>query len=548
MTSPRRDLDRGSFTEDGPWDVVPDRMAWRRGTAVLRAATQREVPHLIRPRRIPPLARTAVVVARLGTSVTAWALGARRRGGSESRADLSRRIRVAAEALGPTYIKLCQLISSGEGICPPELVDEMKRCRDRVPAEGFDHVRQLVEEELGRPLEEVFATFDRTPIAAASIAQVHLAVDSDGRNVAVKVLRPGIDSAFDRDVDLFAWVAELIESARPDLRRLKPVESVRTLAGTIKIEMDLRFEAAAAVELAGNFAGDPTFKVPAVNWQRTGRRVLTIERIEGIPLDERQRIIAAGHDPEKVIGIAARAVFQQVFRDGFFHGDLHAGNLFVRADGSVAVVDFGIMGRLYKTNRRHLAELLLAFLSRDYRRAAEVHMAAGWIPADAAIDAFTQACRSIAEPIMDRPQNEISVARLLGHLFQITETFEMETRPELLLLQKTMLVAEGTGRSLCPEINMWLLTRPLVQDWMMKAYGPEARLREAAESLAANLARLPELVAAAEATARVLADGQIKLHPETIAALLRGAEPQPLNMHGLFWLLLGVIITLALFT
>ncbi len=456
------------------------------------------------------------------------------------------RLARALHEAGPSFIKLGQALSTRSDLLGEEVAEDLSHLQDKVPPFPGAQARAIIEEELGHPIDELFSRFDDTPIAAASIAQVHLAVDSDGHEVAVKVLRPGIDRAFDRDVDLFAWVAELIESARPDLRRLKPVELVRTLAGTIKIEMDLRFEAAAAVELAANFADDPMFKVPAVNWQRTGRRVLTVERIDGIPLDERQRIIAAGHDPEKVMGIAARAVFQQVFRDGFFHGDLHAGNLFVRADGSVAVVDFGIMGRLDKANRRHLAELLLAFLSRDYRRAAEVHRDAGWIPADAAIDAFTQACRSIAEPIMDRPQNEISIARLLGHLFQVTETFEMETQPELLLLQKTMLVAEGTGRSLCPDINMWLLTRPLVQDWMMAAFGPEARLREAAESVAANLARLPELVKAAEATARVLADGHVKLHPETIAALLRGAEPQPFNMHGLFWVILGVIIALAL--
>lgn len=456
------------------------------------------------------------------------------------------RLARALHEAGPSFIKLGQALSTRSDLLSEEIAEDLSNLQDKVPPFPGAQARAIIEEEFGRSVDELFTHFNDVPIAAASIAQVHLAVDSDGHEMAVKVLRPGIESAFDRDVDLFVWVAELVEAARPDLRRLKPVQSARTLAGTIRIEMDLRFEAAAAVELADNFAGDPAFKVPAVNWKRTGRRVLTIERIEGIPLDERERIIAAGHNPEAVIAIAARAVFQQVFRDGFFHGDLHAGNLFVLADGSVAVVDFGIMGRLDKANRRHLAELLLAFLSRDYRRAAEVHLAAGWIHPDTAVDAFTQACRSIAEPIMDRPQNEISIARLLGHLFQVTETFEMETQPDLLLLQKTMLVAEGTGRSLCPDINMWLLTRPLVQDWMMTAFGPEARLREAADSIATNVARLPELIKAAEATARVLADGQVKLHPETIAALLRGAEPQPFNMHGLFWVLLAVIFAIVL--
>ena len=456
------------------------------------------------------------------------------------------RLAKALQEAGPSFIKLGQALSTRSDLLGEEIAEDLSHLQDKVPPFPGVQARAIIEEEFGRPLDALFSHFEDTPVAAASIAQVHFAVDREGRNVAVKVLRPGIEHAFDRDVDLFNWVAELVEAARPDLRRLKPVASVRTLAGTIKIEMDLRFEAAAAVELADNFAGDPTFKVPAVNWQRTGRRVLTIERIEGIPLDERDRIVAAGHDPEAVIAIAARAVFQQVFRDGFFHGDLHAGNLFVRADGSVAVVDFGIMGRLDRANRRHLAELLLAFLSRDYRRAAEVHLAAGWIPADASIDAFTQACRSIAEPIMDRPQNEISIAQLLGHLFQVTEAFEMETQPQLLLLQKTMLVAEGTGRSLCPDINMWLLTRPLVQDWMVSAFAPEARIREAADTVASYLARLPELIKAAEASARVLADGQVKLHPDTLAALIRGAAPQAFSMHGLFWLILGALLAIAL--
>lgn len=455
------------------------------------------------------------------------------------------RLARALHEAGPSFIKLGQAMSTRSDLLGEAVAADLSRLQDKVPPFPGGEARAIIEEEFGRPIAALYRHFDDMPIAAASIAQVHFATDTSGREVAVKVLRPGIEGAFDRDVDLFAWVAELIEAARPDLRRLKPVESVRILAETIKTEMDLRFEAAAAVELAENFTGDLAFKVPEVDWQRTGKRVLTTERIAGIPLDEREAIIAAGHDPEVVLTNAARAFFQQVFRDGFFHGDLHPGNLFVRADGSVAVVDFGIMGRLDKANRRHLADLLLAFLSRDYRRAAKVHLAAGWIPPDSSIDGFTQACRSIAEPIMDRPQNEISIAKLLGQLFQITETFAMETQPDLLLLQKTMLVAEGTGRSLCPGVNMWMLSRPLVQDWIGGAFGPEERLREAVDSMATNLARIPDLMQLAEASARLLADGKVKLHPETIAALLRGAEPQPFNMHGLFWLIAGIVLAIV---
>ena len=263
--------------------------------------------------------------------------------------------------------------------------------------------------------------------------------------------------------------------------------------------------------------------IPRVDWSRTAQRVLTIEWVDGIPIDDRDGLIKAGHDPEAVIAKAAQAFFLQVFRDGFFHADLHAGNLFVRADGSVVAVDFGIMGRLDRSTRHSLAELLLGFLSRDYRRAAEVHFEAGWVPMHRSVAAFTQACRSIGEPIMDKPQNEISVGHLLGQLFQITKTFEMEVQTDLLLLQRTILVAEGTGRALCPEANMWLLARPLMERWMTNALSPDVRVREAARELGATLARLPEIVRRVESVAGSLADGSVKLHPQTIWAL-RGED------------------------
>ncbi|MFQ5765177.1 MAG: AarF/UbiB family protein, partial [Rhodospirillales bacterium] len=339
--------------------------------------------------------------------------------------------------------------------------------------------------------------------------------------VAVKVLRPGIEEAFALDLDLMRWVAGLIEAAKPELRRLKPRESVETLAETVELEMDLRFEAAAAVELAENFAGDEDFRVPAVDWRRTGRRVLTTARLAGIPLDERDAIVEAGHDPTEVLARATRITFKQVFRDGFFHADVHPGNLFVLEDGAIGAVDFGIMGRLDLKTRRWLGEMLLAFLTRDYRRAAEVHFEAGWVPQHRSLDAFTQACRSIAEPILDRSQNEISIARLLAQLFQVTETFQMETQPQLLLLQKTMLVAEGTGRRLAPDANMWLLARPLIEDWITENLGPEARLRDTVDGLADAVDRLPRMLDDIEASAAMLSGGRLRLHPETVAALRR---------------------------
>ncbi len=432
------------------------------------------------------------------------------------------RLARALQKAGPSFIKLGQALSTRSDLFGEQLAADLSDLQDRLPPFSGSEARKAIAEEFGRPVEEIFSRFDDQAVAAASIAQVHFAIAPDGREVAVKVLRPGIEDAFERDLDMFLWVARILEAARPEWRRLKPLESIRTLAETVEIEMDLRFEAAAAVEMRDNFADEDYFQVPAVDWTRTGKRVLTTERVSGIPLDDREAIIRAGHNPVEVLERLTAAFFYQVFRDGFFHGDLHPGNLFMHADGSIVAVDFGIMGRVDKPTRRHLGEMLISFLNRDYRRAAEIHFEAGWVPAHRSVDSFTQACRSIAEPILDLPQNEISIARLLGQLLQITETFEMETQPHLLLLQKTMLVAEGTGRTLAPEANMWFLARPLIEDWITAAMGPEAKLREVAEGLTALTERLPRLVSNVESAAAMLADGGLKLHPETVRALRNG--------------------------
>lgn len=447
----------------------------------------------------------------------------------------------ALQEAGPSFIKLGQALSCRPDLTGEAIAEDLTDLQDRLPPFPGAEARRIIADELGAPVERLFATFEDVPIAAASIAQVHFATCTDGRPVAVKVQRPGIEAAFAADLELFLWIAEMLESTVQAVRRLKPVESVRTLARTVAIEMDLRFEAAAASELAENFKGDANFRVPAVDWSRTARRVLTTERVQGLPMDERDAVLAAGLDPRTVLGHAARAFFLQVFRDGFFHGDLHAGNLFVCADGSVAVVDFGIMGRLDRQTRRHLGELMMAFLGRDYRRAAEVHFAAGWIPGDQSVDAFTQACRSIGEPILDKPQNEISLARLLGQLFEITATFGMETQPQLLLLQKTMLVAEGTSRRLCPDANMWFLARPLVDDWVRETFSAQAQAREAATAVANALKGLPEALQRLDQVSRVLASGTIRLDAQTIGAL-RGRR---FSWPGLPWLL-GTVVALLL--
>ncbi|MBF0393205.1 MAG: 2-polyprenylphenol 6-hydroxylase [Alphaproteobacteria bacterium] len=454
------------------------------------------------------------------------------------------RLAVALRELGPTFIKLGQALSTRPDLVGEEMAADLSELQDSLPAFAAAAARQIVETELDRPISELFQRFDEMPVAAASIAQVHRATTIEGEDVAVKVLRPGVEEAFARDIELLYWLAEIAEFTQPGLRRLKPVETVRTFEDSVALEMDLRFEAAASAEMAENFEGDGTFRIPGVDWQRTARRVLTTQWVNGIPIGERDRLIEAGIDLKSVVEIAADAFFNQVFRDGFFHADMHPGNLFVDRDGNVVAVDFGITGRIDHRMRRYLGEMLLSFLTGNYRRVAEVHFEVGFVPPDKSIDAFTQACRSIAEPIMGRPLNEISVARLLGQLFEVTEAFSMQTQPELLLLQKSMLVTEGVGRLLYPEVNMWQLAHPLIEHYMRDILGPEARVRETVGNVLSSLERLPRLIADAERTG-LMAAGGLRLHPDSLKALGGGRRPMPLGML-LPWILVGVLLTVLL--
>ena len=427
------------------------------------------------------------------------------------------RLAAALTEMGPSFIKLGQMLSTRADLLGDEITEDLALLQDRLPPFSGRQARALIETEFEQPLGELFQSFDDEAVAAASIAQVHFAITTDGREVAVKVLRPGISRAFARDIDLFLWLARLTERTQPALRRLKPLEVVETLAQSVQLEMDLRFEAAAASELAENFAGDPSFRVPRIDWLRTGRTVLTTERIAGIRVDDREALLAAGHSIDDLLRNAAGAFFKQVFRDGFFHADLHPGNMFVDSDGALAVVDFGIMGRLDRETRYYLADMLIGFLSGDYRRVAEVHFDAGFVPGRRSIDAFTQACRSIGEPILGKPLNEISIARLLGQLFHVTEQFEMETQPQLLLLQKTMVLVEGVGRRLDPSANIWTLARPLVEAWMRENRGPEARLRQHIDTLLEALDEVPRLLRGLDKIVNDWSREGVVMHAESLA-------------------------------
>jgi ubiquinone biosynthesis protein len=404
------------------------------------------------------------------------------------------RLARALQQLGPSFIKLGQMLSTRPDLMEEQVAADLTELQDHLPAFDWLDAKRIIESELDGPVERFFTSIDEKPIAAASIAQVHFAVTPEGRQVAVKVLRPNVEAAFKRDLDLLYWIAEFIHRARPDLRRLRPIDVVKTFADSVEMEMDFRMEAAAASELGENFKDDATFRVPDIDWDRTTKRVLTLERIYGIPVDEREKIIEAGHDPTVILANAAAVFFNQVFRDGFFHADQHPGNAFVDKDGAIVAIDFGIMGRVDRPHRHFLADMLIAVLQRDYEAAAEVHFRAGFVPPDKSKELFTQALRSIAEPIFDKPLNEISIARLLGQLFQVTETFEMETQPQLLLLQKTMLVTEGVGRKLNPEENMWLLTRPLIEGWIRRNRGPGARVANAAREVFHTIERVPRIL------------------------------------------------------
>lgn len=451
------------------------------------------------------------------------------------------RLARALHDLGPTAIKLGQALSTRPDVMGDEIAEDLTELQDRLPPFSGQQARKIIEEDLGGPLENFFSEFDDAAVAAASIAQVHFAKTISGEEVAVKVLRPNIRRAFKEDFRLMNTLARLVERARPDLARLKISESVTELENTVRFEMDLRFEAAAADEMRENFKDDDYFYIPEVKWPYCAKRVMVLERIHGLNVDEPQKLIAAGHDPSKILEHASNAFFNMVFRDGFFHADLHPGNMFVMADGRLAAVDFGITGRLDHTTQRHLGELLLAFITRDYKRVAEVHFEAGWVPMNQSVELFTQAARSIAEPIMGLAQSEISMARLLAQLFEVTEYFSMETQPQLIQLQKTMLIAEGVGRNLNPNVNMWFLAEPFIEKWMRQNLGPQARVKAVAYETRETLLRLPRIIANIEEALEDVSQNGVKLN-------MSKPESKSLSLAGwLGWIVaLGLGITLIL--
>ena len=397
----------------------------------------------------------------------------------------------AFESICPAAIKLGQALATRPDLVGEAAATDLLRLQDKLPPVPFSAIRTALDEAFEGRTEQLFASIDPEPVGAASIAQVHKAVTSDGRTVALKVLRPGIEPAFAQAIETYEWAAIRVENLGGEAARLRPRAVIDTFKRWTDGELNLRLEAASASELASTMAAEPGFRVPAVDWARTTRRVLTIDWIDGIKLTDRAGLEAAGFDRKMLAASLVRAFLRQAIADGFFHADMHQGNLFACADGRVAVIDFGIMGRLDRRARVYLAEILYGLLTGGYRRVAEIHFEAGYVPAYHSVDEFATALRAVGEPIRGLPVKDISVGALLDGLFAITRQFEMPTQPHLLLLQKTMVMVEGVALALDPDVNMWEIAEPFVAEWMRDELGPEAKLADSLVLGARSLKELP---------------------------------------------------------
>ena len=460
------------------------------------------------------------------------------------------RLALALEQMGPSAIKLGQLLATRPDIMGPEIARGLETLQDRLPPFADAQARLIVEAELARPLDTIFAVFG-PPVAAASIAQVHEATTADDppRRVAVKILRPGIEADFARDFEVFRLAADWGERFSAEGRRLRLRALVETLAASVALELDLRMEAAAASELAQNTRDDDQFRVPATDWSRTSARVLTSEWIDGVVLRDPAILATAGHDPVRIAVNILRSFLTQALRDGFFHADMHPGNLFVDPTGRICAVDFGIMGRLEPAMRRFMAETLAGFLARDYMRVAQVHFEYGFVPKIHNVETFAQALRAVGEPIFGLTARDVSMARLLEQLFETTRRFDMQLQPQLVMLQKTMVVVEGVARGLDPAFDIWEASRPVIEAWMMENIGPEARLRDAADGLT-SLGRLaqniPQLLRDTEAIASQLADGGLRLHPESVRAIATSQLWRTRHVRVALWIAVGALGIIAM--
>jgi len=415
----------------------------------------------------------------------------------DTSAPRAERLRLALVALGPIFVKFGQMLSTRRDLLPPDIADELARLQDRVPPFPFGQVEITLTRLYGKPVGEVFRSFDETPIASASVAQVHFAELPDGTPVAVKVLRPNIGQVIEKDISLMHAGGTLLEKLWSDGKRLRPRAVVAEFERHLNDELDLMLEAANASQLRRNFADSDILRVPEVYWDWCFNEVMVMERMIGTQVSQVDALRAQGVDIPELARNGVEIFFQQVFRDGFFHADMHPGNILVDAQGRYIALDFGIMGTLNDADKNYLAQNFLAFFRRDYRRVAQAHLEAGWVPPDTRIDEFENAIRAVCEPVFDKPLREISFGRVLLRLFATSRRFNVEIQPQLVLLQKTLLNIEGLGRDLDPDLDLWVTAKPYLERWMSEQIGWRALVREVREEApywGVMLPRLPRLL------------------------------------------------------
>ncbi|HET6537647.1 MAG TPA: 2-polyprenylphenol 6-hydroxylase [Sphingopyxis sp.] len=400
----------------------------------------------------------------------------------------------AFRAIGPAAVKLGQTLATRPDLVGEEAVKNLLTLQDQLPPVSFESIRHEIESSFERSLDDLFSEFDPVPVGSASIAQVHRAVTQDGRQVAVKVRRPGVDKQFARDIETYEWAAAHLEALGGEATRLRPREVIANFRRWTLRELDLRREAASASELQEAMASVPSFEVPHIDWDRTNSRVMTLDWVDGIKISHRDALVDAGHDMARLSENLIHAFLRQAIAIGYFHADMHQGNLFVKADGTIAAIDFGIMGRLNRQARYWLAEILYGLTTGNYRRVAEIHFEAQYVPDYHNLEEFATALRAVGEPMRGKPVSELSVGQMLDGLFAITRDFDMQTQPHLLLLQKTMVMVEGVATNLNPHLNMWDAAAPFVRSWIRDELGPEAALADGIRKQADTLKLIPDLI------------------------------------------------------
>ncbi len=438
------------------------------------------------------------------------------------------RLRLALEELGPIFVKFGQALSTRRDLLPTDIADELAKLQDRVPPFDGAIAVASIEKSFRLPLADVFGRFDPVPLAAASIAQVHVAMLQDGREVVVKILRPGMREIIDLDLEVLQYLAELADEYWREARRLRPVELVREYRNTILDELDLLREAGNAAQLKRNFAGSSLLYVPEVYWDYCRVDVMVMERIHGVIINDMQELRARGANIRKLAENGVEIFFTQVFRDNFFHADMHPGNIFVQLDDPenprYAAVDFGIVGTLAPRDQHYLAENFLAFFDRDYGRVASLHIESGWVPAGTRVDELESAVRTVCEPIFNKPLQEISFAQVLLRLFEIARRFDMQVQPQLILLQKTLFNIEGLGRQLYPELDLWQTAQPYLRRWMRERMSPRTVFRQMRAQLPDFLLALRQVPQIFQAAVREAAEGRLELQVKSADAGLSRAE------------------------